>query len=70
MPLADQREADLLWIEFLESQKDFGKYIMHGHTPVRGAEVLAKRADTGGYATGIAPCYRFKATACSPSDPP
>jgi serine/threonine protein phosphatase 1 len=56
VPLENQQEADLLWIreEFLESQKDFGKYIVHGHTPVRSAEVLANRAniDTGAYATG------------------
>lgn len=54
--LSKQQEADLLWIreEFLQSQKDFGKYIVHGHTPVRNAEVLANRAniDTGAYATG------------------
>jgi serine/threonine protein phosphatase 1 len=39
---------------FLESPKDFGKYIVHGHTPVRSAEVLANRAniDTGASATG------------------
>ena len=56
IPLSQQREADLLWIrkEFLQSQKKFGKYIVHGHTPVRSAEVLANRAniDTGAYATG------------------
>lgn len=34
--------------------KKLGKYIVHGHTPVRSAEVLANRAniDTGAYATG------------------
>jgi serine/threonine protein phosphatase 1 len=56
IPLSQQREADLLWIreEFLHSQKNFGKYVVHGHTPVRSAEVLANRAniDTGAYATG------------------
>lgn len=56
VPLKEQQEADLLWIreEFLRSQKHFGKYIVHGHTPVRSAEVLANRAniDTGAYATG------------------
>jgi serine/threonine protein phosphatase 1 len=56
VPLSEQREADLLWIrdEFLHSQKNFGKYVVHGHTPVRSAEVLANRAniDTGAYATG------------------
>ena len=56
VPLAEQQEADLLWIreEFLRSQDHFGKYVVHGHTPVRSAEVLTNRAniDTGAYATG------------------
>jgi serine/threonine protein phosphatase 1 len=56
VPLSEQREADLLWIreEFLQSKKNFGKYVIHGHTPVRSAEILANRAniDTGAYATG------------------
>jgi serine/threonine protein phosphatase 1 len=56
IPLPEQQEADLLWIreEFLRSQKNFGKYVVHGHTPVRSAEVLPNRAniDTGAYATG------------------
>jgi len=54
--LSKQQEADLLWIreEFLQSQENFGKYIVHGHTPVRSPELLANRAniDTGAYATG------------------
>ncbi|SIO35144.1 serine/threonine protein phosphatase 1 [Bradyrhizobium erythrophlei] len=54
--LSKQQEADLLWIreKFLHSQKNFGKYVVHGHTPVRCAEVLSNRAniDTGAYATG------------------
>ena len=31
-----QREEDLLWIcrDFLMSEDDFGKIIVHGHTPV------------------------------------
>ena len=56
VPLWEQQEKDLLWIreEFLKSHENFGKYIIHGHTPVRSAEVLANRAniDTGAYATG------------------
>lgn len=56
VPLSEQQETDLLWIrdEFLQSKKNFGKYIIHGHTPVRSAEVLTNRAniDTGAYATG------------------
>jgi serine/threonine protein phosphatase 1 len=54
--LAEQSESDLLWIreEFLQSEEQFGKYVVHGHTPVRTAEVLANRVniDTGAYATG------------------
>jgi Calcineurin-like phosphoesterase len=57
VPLQRQREADLLWIreEFLESEEDFGKVIVHGHTPVIKAEIRPNRIniDTGAYATGI-----------------
>jgi len=54
--LGRQREADLLWIRdaFLESEDNFGKYIVHGHTPVREPEIRPNRVniDTGAYATG------------------
>lgn len=35
-PLHDQREHDLLWIrgKFLEYEGDFGRFVVHGHTPV------------------------------------
>jgi serine/threonine protein phosphatase 1 len=56
IPLANQQEADLLWIrdEFLQSEEDFGKYIVHGHTPVRQPDIRHNRVniDTGAYATG------------------
>lgn len=56
IPLDRQSEADLLWIrnEFLQSNENFGKYIIHGHTPVRSAEAHPNRMniDTGAYATG------------------
>jgi len=56
VPLAAQTERDLLWIreEFLRSEEHFGKYVVHGHTPVRSAEFMANRVniDTGAYATG------------------
>jgi serine/threonine protein phosphatase 1 len=56
VPLSEQRETDLLWIreEFLKSDERFSKYIVHGHTPVRNAQLLPNRAniDTGAYATG------------------
>jgi serine/threonine protein phosphatase 1 len=51
-----QREADLLWIRdpFLESEEKFGKYIVHGHTPVSAPDIRPNRIniDTGAYATG------------------
>jgi serine/threonine protein phosphatase 1 len=56
IPLREQREEDLLWIrnEFLDSEEDFGKFIVHGHTPVREPDIRPNRAniDTGAYATG------------------
>jgi serine/threonine protein phosphatase 1 len=56
IPLDEQQEHDLLWIrdEFLSSEEDFGKFIVHGHTPVRAPDIRANRAniDTGAYATG------------------
>jgi len=56
IPLKEQRESDLLWIrnEFLDSDENFGKYIVHGHTPVREPDIRPNRIniDTGAYATG------------------
>jgi serine/threonine protein phosphatase 1 len=56
VPLANQQEEDLLWIreEFLSSEEKFGKYIVHGHTPVREPDIRPNRIniDTGAYATG------------------
>jgi serine/threonine protein phosphatase 1 len=57
VPLRRQREEDLLWIrdEFLQSEEDFGKFVVHGHTPVSKPEIRPNRMniDTGAYATGI-----------------
>ena len=68
--LERQSEQDLLWIrdEFLDSKMDFGKIVVHGHTPVEEPEVLSNRIniDTGAFATGRLTCvvlddggYRF-----------
>jgi serine/threonine protein phosphatase 1 len=58
--LASQREEDLLWIrdDFLVHEKDFGKVVVHGHTPVAAPDVRANRIniDTGAYATGNLTC--------------
>jgi serine/threonine protein phosphatase 1 len=60
IPLGEQREADLLWIrhDFLSCQENFGKIIIHGHTPVLKPEVHLNRIniDTGAYATGQLTC--------------
>jgi serine/threonine protein phosphatase 1 len=60
VPLEEQTEDDLLWIrdEFLNSKMDFGKIIVHGHTPTPKPEVLPNRIniDTGAFATGRLTC--------------
>jgi len=49
--LAAQRETDLMWIrdEFLQSTEDFGKLVVHGHTPGHEPVVRPNRIgiDTG-----------------------
>ncbi len=58
--LVRQSEEDLLWIrdEFLNSTIDFGKIVVHGHTPTVKEQVLANRIsiDTGAFATGRLTC--------------
>jgi serine/threonine protein phosphatase 1 len=60
VPLEQQSEEDLLWIrdEFLSSKMDFGKIVVHGHTPTAEPEVLPNRIniDTGAFATGQLTC--------------
>jgi len=60
VPLERQSEEDLLWIrdEFLNSKMDFGKIVVHGHTPTDEPEVLPNRIniDTGAFATGRLTC--------------
>jgi serine/threonine protein phosphatase 1 len=58
--LSRQQEKDLLWIrsEFLSSNEDFGRIIVHGHTPTSEIEVAPNRIniDTGAFATGRLTC--------------
>jgi len=60
VPLERQSEDDLLWIRdaFLASDTNFGKIVVHGHTPVAEPEVLPNRIgiDTGAFATGRLTC--------------
>jgi serine/threonine protein phosphatase 1 len=60
VPLEKQTEEHLLWIkdEFLLADDDFGKMIVHGHTPVAEPDFHPNRIniDTGAYATGKLTC--------------
>jgi len=75
VPLDRQQPRDLLWIrqEFLTSARNFGKIVVHGHTPVEEPEVLPNRIniDTGAFATGRLTCivldrgpHRFLTARC------
>jgi serine/threonine protein phosphatase 1 len=58
--LSRQKESDLLWIreEFLSSKCDFGKIVVHGHTPTTEVDVGPNRIniDTGAFATSRLTC--------------
>lgn len=60
VPLEEQRRDDMLWIrhEFLNYQRPFDAFVVHGHTPVAKPDVLSNRIniDTGAYATGHLTC--------------
>jgi len=64
VPIAEQSEQDLLWIrdDFLLSKADFGKFVVHGHTPVVEPDLRSNRIniDTGAYATGRLTCIRIE----------
>ncbi len=60
VPLQMQSQHDLLWIreDFLLHEGDFGKIVVHGHTPAGEPEIRPNRIniDTGAYATGRLTC--------------
>jgi serine/threonine protein phosphatase 1 len=64
VPLESQDDEDLLWIrdEFLSSQIDFGKIVIHGHTPMKEPEILPNRIniDTGAFRSGHLTCAVFE----------
>lgn len=70
--LSRQKENDLLWIreEFLSSHEDFGKIVVHGHTPTHEIEVEPNRIniDTGAFATGRLTCLVMENTSLSVID--
>jgi len=58
--IAEQDPEDLVWIRepFLLSDEDFGRIVVHGHTPVDRPEVRRNRIniDTGAFFTGRLTC--------------
>ncbi len=66
VPLDRQSDRDLMWIrgDFLDSDRDFGKVVVHGHTPVPAVEFRPNRIniDTGAYATNQLSCLVLEGT--------
>lgn len=61
--LERQSEHDMMWIrhEFLNSEEDFGKVVVHGHTPAAAPEARANRIgiDTGAWQSGVLTALRL-----------
>ena len=60
IPVGQQTEDALIWIrdDFLRSTANFGRIVVHGHTPVPKPDVRENRiaVDTRAYGTGILSC--------------
>lgn len=68
--LRDQDEKDLLWIRnaFLEYEKPFELFVVHGHTPVHAPDMQSNRLniDTGAFATGRLTCVAIEGSTIRP----
>ncbi len=66
VPLADQREEDVIWIrgKFLESTADHGHMVVHGHTIIPRPQFEKNRIgiDTGAYYSGQLTCLVLEGT--------
>jgi serine/threonine protein phosphatase 1 len=66
IPIERQNLNDLLWIrhEFLDSGRDHGKFIVHGHTPVPHPDIRSNRIDidTGAWKSGTLTCVAIEGT--------
>jgi len=66
VPLEQQQTKDLVWIRapFLEATQDFGKIVVHGHTPTEQPDFRHNRIniDTRAYATGHLTCLVLEGT--------
>jgi serine/threonine protein phosphatase 1 len=60
VPLSAQSDADQLWIRrpFLESERDHGAVVVHGHSIAPEVQVRRNRIgiDTGAYRSGVLTC--------------
>jgi serine/threonine protein phosphatase 1 len=58
--LEEQNDTDMMWIrgEFIQSNHDFGRVVVHGHHITPGPDVCPHRIgiDTGAFATGHLTC--------------
>jgi len=63
-PLDRQSERDLMWIRnsFLDSDVEFDKVVVHGHTPTREVHVDRRRigVDTKAYDSGVLSAVRLE----------
>jgi serine/threonine protein phosphatase 1 len=72
LPLNAQRERDLIWIRepFLSDRRDYGRLIVHGHTPLEtgGPDLRANRLnlDTGAVFGGPLSAALFAAAQTAP----
>jgi hypothetical protein len=68
--LRDQEEKDLLWIRdaFLEYERPFELFVVHGHTPVHAPDLQSNRLniDTGAFATGCLTCAAIEGSTVKP----
>jgi len=66
VPLEAQDPDDLIWIreEFHRSNADFGRIVVHGHTPVTAPDVRRNRIniDTGAVFSGRLTCLALEGT--------
>jgi serine/threonine protein phosphatase 1 len=64
--IEQQDVQDMLWIrqEFLNSPRDHGKFVVHGHTPVPHPDIRSNRMniDTGAWRTGTLTCAVIEGT--------
>jgi len=66
--IEEQDPQDLIWIRapFLNSSADFGRIVVHGHTPAEAPELLPNRIniDTGAYFSGCLTALALEGDSC------